>query len=336
MNIAFFLNEECVVTGASNGIRKQALIWKKELERKGNQVTLIDNWGTYVWSEFDIIHFFGSGSVCELIPTVSRENRNIVISPIIDSDKSKGLYKLASYWGSRRLRLFSTNYYLRYAAPQVAMFLARTRYEYDFYRQSYGIEDGRIEIVPLSFREELSVPSVDLNEKEPFCLHVSLYTQPRKNCIRLAKAAIQYGFQLVIAGNPGVPEDGVELRKLCEGHDNIRLLGFLTDAELADLYRRAKVFALPSLLEGVGLVALEAAIYGCEIVITENGGPKEYYDHDAFLVDPYSVDSIGGAVMKAMNGAYQPALRERVLKKYNVSACVDKLIAVYQKVSGQE
>ena len=335
MYIAFLLNEECVLAGASNGIRKQALIWKRELERQGNQVALIDNWGNYVWRDFDIIHFYGAGSLCELIPTISRENPNIIISPIIDSNKPKWLYKIASFWGSKRLRLFSSNYYLRWVSPQVSMFLARTQYEYDFYHQSYGIDEDRIRIVPLSFREELSVPQIDLSEKEPFCLHVSLYTQPRKNCIRLAEAAIKYGFELVIAGNPGAPEDGKELRALCEGHSNIHLLGFLSDEELADLYRRAKVFALPSLMEGVGLVALEAAIHGCEIVLTRNGGPKEYYKGDAFLVDPMSVDSIGKAVLDAMNGTNQPALRERVLKNYNVSSCVNQLLEVYHEVSGK-
>ena len=45
---------------------------------------------------------------------------------------------------------------------------------------------------------------------------------------------------------------------------NIEILGFVSDDELISLYNRAKVFALPSINEGVGLVALEAAVHGLQ------------------------------------------------------------------------
>ena len=42
--------------------------------------------------------------------------------------------------------------------------------------------------------------------------------------------------------------------------------------DLIKLYARSKVLCLPSLFEGVGLVALEAACYGAKIAITQIGG----------------------------------------------------------------
>lgn len=59
-----------------------------------------------------------------------------------------------------------------------------------------------------------------------------------------------------------------------------------------------------SLQEGVGMVALEAAAYGCEIVLTNYGAPKEYYGGRAILVNPMNVDEIGEAIMTAMNRGY--------------------------------
>ena len=115
---------------------------------------------------------------------------------------------------------------------------------------------------------------------------------------------------------------------------NIEVLGFVSDEELISLYNRAKVFALPSLNEGVGLVALEAAIHGCNIVITNLGGPKEYYEKGtAQLVNPYDVDDIGQAIMRALHdNTSQPQLRNDLSSKYNVSACVDKLLTYYQSI----
>ena len=109
---------------------------------------------------------------------------------------------------------------------------------------------------------------------------------------------------------------------------NIEYVGALDDTELKDYYRRAKVFALPSYTEGVGMVAMEAAAYGCEIVLTKMGAPKDYYNGMAELVDPFSVDEIGKAVTKCMNeGKSQPALLSFIKDEYSITSCSKKLEA---------
>ena len=111
-------------------------------------------------------------------------------------------------------------------------------------------------------------------------------------------------------------------------------MGFVSDEELSMLYNKAKVFALPSINEGVGLVALEASMHGCNIVITKLGGPKEYYPKGmAQTVNPYDIDDIGQAVLKALDdNTSQPSLREYIKNTYNVSSCTDKLIEYYTKL----
>ena len=112
--------------------------------------------------------------------------------------------------------------------------------------------------------------------------------------------------------------------------DNIKYIGRVSDDKLKELYGAAKVFALPSIGEGVGLVALDAAVYGCDIVVTSIGGPKEYYDGLAFEVDPYSVNSIGKAVMSAMSATdRQPRLMRHVIDCYSLAKCMHKLADSY-------
>ena len=98
---------------------------------------------------------------------------------------------------------------------------------------------------------------------------------------------------------------------------------------LFDLYNKAKVFALPSIREGVGLVALEAAARGSDIVITNIGGPKEYYEDLAYQVDPYSVDDIGKSVIKALETTKQPELSHHILKEYSLEKLTEQLIKSY-------
>ena len=126
----------------------------------------------------------------------------------------------------------------------------------------------------------------------------------------------------------------LRLKQLIGNSDNIEIRGFVSENDLISLYNKAKVFALPSINEGVGLVALEAAVHGCNIIITQLGGPKEYYkDNLAYIVNPYSIDEIGKSIVDAMNNnTQQPQLRNHIIKNYSIDSCVDLLINSYQKV----
>lgn len=332
MKIAYIMYPGACYMGAGDGSKMQAEIWAKELIRKGHQVDRINPWGHYDWKSYDIVHVFGFGLWnYDIIHWGSGINPNFVFSPIIDTNTPMWKYRMATYFGCRRLRLFSQNYALRQLKPDIKLFFARTEYEADYLHHGYGIDKELIATVPLSYREDNYDDSIC---KEPFCLFVGTMTQARKNVPRLIQAAIKFGFSLKLVGNKGNATSEAKLKAMIGNASNIEIIGFVSDAKLISLYNRAKVFALPSLNEGVGLVALEAAIHGCNIVITNLGGPKEYYEEGtAYLVNPNDVDSIGKAVMKALEDEKnQPKLRNNLIQKYNVSTCVDKLIGHYQQI----
>ena len=332
MKIAYIMYPGACYMGKGDGSKMQAEIWLKELERKGHVVDRINPWGHYDWKSYDIVHVFGFGLWnYDMIHWGSGLNPNFVFSPIIDTNTPMWKYKLATHFGCLKLRLFSQNYALRMLRPDIKLFLARTEYEADYLRKGYDIDNSKIKIVPLSFREDNYDPTV---KKEAFCLFVGTMTQPRKNVPNLIRAAQKYGFRLMLVGNTGNAVSEKKLRNLIGDFSNIEIKGFVTDEELIALYNRAKVFALPSFNEGVGLVALEAAIHGCDIVLTNLGGPKEYYKNGSVqLVNPNNIDEIGQGVMNALEDQKsQPLLRECLMKEYNVSKCTDELVEMYQMV----
>jgi len=77
---------------------------------------------------------------------------------------------------------------------------------------------------------------------------------------------------------------------------NVTVLGRLDDDELADRYRRAWVFCLPSSYEGFGVPYIEAMASGTAVVATRNAGAKEVLDHGRFgeLTTP---KGLGGALL---------------------------------------
>ena len=331
MRIGFVCNQSVCVSGASNGIRMQALIWKDALRGLGHEVELINPWEDYRWRTFDIIHVFSySDDSLGLVSRLKNRGCHIVMSPIIDSAQSPGRYRFYSFWGSERLKVGSLPFFLRHGATNVDMFLARSKYESDFITSGIGVPQDKVAVVPLSFRYKAN--DLSLHKKEDFCLHISSITQQRKNVLRLIQAAIKFNFKLVLAGSTGTDSSYAPFRSLIDSNDNISSLGFVSDEVLIDLYSRAKVFALPSLVEGVGLVALEAAMHGCDIVITNIGGPKEYYGDLAYVVNPYSVDDIGQAVLSALSNSKQPELYNHIEANYNINTTIKQLESVYKSI----
>jgi alpha-1,3-rhamnosyl/mannosyltransferase len=68
--------------------------------------------------------------------------------------------------------------------------------------------------------------------------------------------------------------------------ERVLLPGFVTDETLAALYRRALAVVNPSLAEGFGLPAVEAAACGACVVVSDLPAHRETLDGAALFFDP--------------------------------------------------
>lgn len=57
MKVAYVIYPDALVSGRSNGVRSQALVWKDILESKGICVDLINCWEHYNWRDYDVVHY---------------------------------------------------------------------------------------------------------------------------------------------------------------------------------------------------------------------------------------------------------------------------------------
>jgi glycosyltransferase involved in cell wall biosynthesis len=90
---------------------------------------------------------------------------------------------------------------------------------------------------------------------------------------------------------------------------DVRLLGYVADSTLADLYKHAACFVLPSLYEGFGLPALEAMANGCPVLAARAGSIPEVCGDAALYFDPYNPASLARALREI---AANPALRDQL------------------------
>ena len=329
MVIGFFLANGAF--SSTNGIVSQALTWKKGLEDLGCKVILINMWEQNEWKNFNAFIIYGfSVYSCEFISLLSKVNNNIFVAPILDPDYSTNILKLYSHWGSSRLRLTNPYYSFRTIRNKIKAILVRSEFEKKYLVEGFGFREEQCKIVPLS----CGIPKGQRGNfhKEDFCLHISLLCDQRKNVKRLIDASKKYKFPLVLGGKLRNDEEKRILFSWIEGNENIKYIGYLTDEEKLNLYKRARVFALPSLNEGVGIVALEAAALGCDIVITNLGGPHEYYNKMAITVNPYDIDEIGRSVCNFLNGeTFQPDLANFIASNYSLETISKKLLETLQQ-----
>jgi glycosyltransferase involved in cell wall biosynthesis len=137
----------------------------------------------------------------------------------------------------------------------------------------------------------------------------------------LREARIPPTTTLLIAGS-GPRGDAV--RKLIADlgrSDNVRLLGFISDAMRDVLYQRAYYNIVPSVaLEGFGLVVIEAAIFGCPSIVTNIGALPEVIDllDRVGLVCEPEVASLARAMENAvrLGPIDRQQLRQKVLKRF--------------------
>lgn len=306
----------------TGGVQYQGLMWKNALEKLDNKVDLVGSfWSGVNLADYDAVIIFMLEIGCRsYVKAVADVNPNVIVAPIIDPKYSDKLFKFfCKYWGSVKYLGLSSGYHDMWLARKYPkLWLVRSDQERHYVNYCLEIPQEKIATVPLNYR----IPNcIGFPDKENFCFHASRLHAANKNVPRIIEAAKKYGFQLKLSGYLEHKNIGW-LQNLIGGASNIEYVGRLTAEGLLDMYKRAKVLALPSLQEGVGMVALEAAAYGCEIVLTSYGAPKQYFKGQAILVDPKSVDEIGQGIMKALNEGYaQPKLKTFIENNYSEESC---------------
>jgi glycosyltransferase involved in cell wall biosynthesis len=124
--------------------------------------------------------------------------------------------------------------------------------------------------------------------------------EPRKNLLRVleAHAGLSRPVQLALVGPTGWEFEPI----LDEAgrREGVRLLGQVSDEDLAALYQACTVFCYPSLYEGFGLPLLEAMSAGAACVTSSVSSLPEVGGDAAVYVDPTNVPQIRAAVERLL------------------------------------
>lgn len=179
----------------------------------------------------------------------------------------------------------------------------------------------------------------------PFALFVGTL-EPRKNIPRLIKAFEmlhkdnQVQLHLVLAGKRGwLYQQIIEAILHSPVRKKIHYLEYVSDDDLASLYRLSEFVVFPSMYEGYGFPVLEAMASGKAVITSNTSSMKEVGEGAALLTDPYNVAELAQAMKILHHDESQRRVYEQRgiehMRKFSSQQAAQNLLTVYQSLSRQ-
>ena len=94
--------------------------------------------------------------------------------------------------------------------------------------------------------------------------------------------------------------------------------------------KNARLHVLPSWWENTGLVSLEAALCGCNVVTTDRSPYREYFGDGAYPCDPSRDDSMRQAVLAAYSAAKNPGLPVKIRSRFTWEQVAESMQDIYR------
>jgi glycosyltransferase involved in cell wall biosynthesis len=138
-----------------------------------------------------------------------------------------------------------------------------------------------------------------------------LEPQKRQEILIEAARFLKTPVKIVLAGGSGDPKRYESLVKKFDVKDRVCLRGFVTEAEIVDLYANALAVCYLPFDEDYGYVTLEGMLSGKPIVVAnDGGGATEFIEHgsEGLIVEPDPQ-----AIAESLDSLYDDRLRARAM-----------------------
>lgn len=236
------------------------------------------------------------------------------------------------------------NVVLRQGIGKAKAVIVPTEYVKEDVAKTFKVRRNKIIVTHEAVDKNFYSPRVNLEKlgiNKPFLLYVG-NAYPHKNLERMilafGKLTTKYllDYQLVIAGKKdSFHENLEEAVKEANLLDRVVFTGFVTDQELAGLYKNASLYVFPSLSEGFGLPPLEAMAHDLPVVSSNATCLPEVLGDAAEYFDPKSISDMAKTMLKVLSDTELSSKLvkkgQKQIKKYNWRKTAKQTLEVYNK-----
>ncbi len=216
----------------------------------------------------------------------------------------------------------------RFIMRRAGILMTNSEYSREEIHRNTGIPPERVRVLHHGIPDQADAAAPETAER-PLALTVGIVDRmnlDRKGLRVFAQtAALVPEVDFVLAGRV-TPEAGAELQRIAP--DNLRLAGWLEDAELAALRQRARVYVQASRHEGFGVAVAEAMLARCVPVVTRAGALPEVVGSAGVVLDDGDPRSVAVGVREALHLDLGEVARRRVLEHFSVQQRREGLFAL--------
>jgi len=208
----------------------------------------------------------------------------------------------------------------RQTAQRADLLLAPSQFTADELQRSLGVPRERIRVAPLA-ADDLAIPPAErdadvlrrFDVRTPYVLAVN--ARDRRKNLELLDRAMPHVAELLPTAQllmVGLPETDAPIH----GSVRRRATGFVSEEDLASLYRSARAVIVPSLYEGFGLPVLEAMRLGTPVICARTSSLPEVAGDAALYVSPTDERQLALALIQLMtNDDLHASLRQAGLER---------------------
>ncbi|MDU9047984.1 MAG: glycosyltransferase family 4 protein [Candidatus Electrothrix sp. Rat3] len=166
----------------------------------------------------------------------------------------------------------------------------------------------------------------------------------RKNVDILIKAVKKLtdsgkNISLSIIGTGPVENELKELSDSLSLQKNIFFMGFVEENKKLECIAQHKIFVLPSMLEGFGIVVIEAMKIGLPVIVTNCGGPEFFVDNSVGRVaQAGSVDSLADSIKDLFSLETEQldrmgvSAQKKVMENYNILTLAERHLDIFRQL----
>ena len=108
--------------------------------------------------------------------------------------------------------------------------------------------------------------------------------------------------------------------------------GYVSDEELAQLYKDCSAFVFPSTYEGFGLPVLEAINFGAIVFSSNSASLKEFGEYNVHYFDPCDKNSLKKLLENVDKFEFDELKRDVLFKKFSWQKAKEQVKSMYEKV----
>jgi len=314
------------ITVLGGGVEVQMRSLARELVALGVEAEFFDPWRHYNLADYDFFHLFGSHvGTYHLGRAVHSLGMRLIVTPVFYSRQSparvaamvavaKNLRKRGGFW--------TEHMFCKELCEMAESVMPNTEDELAMVARGFGIPRQKMVEIPNGVEERFYHATPDLFIKEhglkDFVLYVGHVGWGRKNVLPFLRAVRKLDVPTVLIGPVIDNAYSKQCLELIDSSKSIKLIpGLPSDSPLLEsAYAACDTLVLPSMYETPGLAALEAALAGAKVCLTEHGGTKEYFGQHATYLDPRSETSMQQAILESLAKPRASGLREHVHTNY--------------------